>query len=79
MKKILLSATLLLVGCLGVNSGNPMKREAASVSPVASTAKATTSAICTRCDGLTNEDLDELRWMLDPTPMLPPSYEYEEY
>jgi len=79
MKYGILSATMLLVGCLGVNSGNPMKREAASASPVASTSKATTSAICTRCVGLTVQDLEELRWMLEEVPPFPETYEYEQY
>ena len=77
MKHFVILSCLTLIGCLGVNSGNPLKRETASVAPVAT--KATVSAVCTRCIGLTQEDLEELRWMLEEMPPVPDSYEYEQY
>jgi len=73
MKFSLLLSSLLLVGCLGINSGNPMKRDTASVSPL--TTKATASAVCTRCVCLTTGDLEELRWMLEEVPPFPYSWD----
>jgi hypothetical protein len=78
MKYFLLGFTIiLLTGCLATRNFNPMQRPEPSVAPV--TTKATASAVCTRCVGLTSDDLEELRWMLDEMPMVPPTYEYEEF